>query len=357
MKSVHFKNANDAKATNPKKDKPIKPVNKKPTVDVEESKIADQAKRDDSEWVPSRDWHTYLSSQQTDDPKLFPWEGSRKDDLNANAEDLMLTKPTDRLVDIKLPTVNFCSKDRITPRQQNVTISDLGDGDKSRIAQLVQELARCKQEKQEDDETILMLKNKVTELKTSMRKLLSNRSPETKISKIQSKNEVEQQALKNQLSELNRLIYQTQVQKANTEVQLRTIATQAEKMTKIIHEMHRENTDLQVELRVTKERLSVAQNAVEKITKDLQSVQNQMKPTMEDKACQSVEDLGSVSVQTEQQTNGNKFKFGTNNSDVIPEDQRILCELFFNKSMQNEFAPKETVIILPSDSIPFFTKD
>lgn len=349
MKSVHFKKNNVDKGTTPKIRKTLKPETKI-TSQIEIENNSQVSKPDYSEWIPSRDWHKYLSGENSDTlPKHLSWgDCLAKEESNLKTyEDLMLVKPPDKLVDIQLPTVNFCSEDRQASSriQQHANISDLGDGDKSRIAQLVQELARCKQDKREDEETILVLKNKVAELKASMRKLLSNRNSENKtISKIQSQHEIEQLALKNQLSELNQLIYQLQLQKATTEVQLKTIASQAEKMTKVIHEMHRENTDLQVELRVTKERLSVAQNAVEKITKDLQDVQHQIKPITEDKACQSVEDFGT----------GNVQMCKSKTPDNIPDDQRILCELFFNKSIQNDFAPKETVIIIPSDSIPLF---
>uniref|UniRef100_A0A1B6MG31 Uncharacterized protein n=1 Tax=Graphocephala atropunctata TaxID=36148 RepID=A0A1B6MG31_9HEMI len=346
MKPTQFKSKSNDKLTHGRK---IKPVlnNKKHSRGVETQYTISDVGRpgscptSNSSWIPSRNWHTFLTNtklQREMSPQQMTWLDhlSKSDD-----PDLPLSKPPEELV-MKLPVVNFCSAEgEVPPVKMFPSIGDLCDEDKRKIAQLVEELARCKQEKEEDEEKIITLKNQVSELKSSFKSLTADQRT---VSEKKSQNTEEQNALKKQLSELSQLLYQMQVQKSTSDIQIKTITVQAEKMTRAIHSMHRENTELQVELRVTKEKLSVAQQALDKMTKHIKDVQDHIKPTMEDKECQFSEIIASgeaIHVKTLKQC------------EEVSEDQQILTELFFNKSLRNDFSPKETIIFLPENSNAF----
>ncbi|KAG8293162.1 hypothetical protein J6590_025261 [Homalodisca vitripennis] len=351
MKPGHLRSRSNEKLTHTKKIKPVL-ANKKhpPAVKAQCTTVTDAGRpgscpTSNSTWAPSRNWHKYLTNTklQSEVRPHSPLNHQQEVWLDRGSKSegpkLAHTKPPDELV-MKLPVVNFCNVEgEIPPTKLYPSIGDLSDDDKRKIAHLVEELARCKQEKEEDEEKILNQKNRISELKLLLK--TSNADKRT-VSELKSQYLDEQVVLKKQLSELNQLLYQMQVQKSTSDIQIKTITAQAEKMTRAIHAMHRENTELQVELRVTQEKLSVAQQALDKMTKDIKDVREQITPTMEDKACQSSDAIGSeetIHVKTLKRS-----------EDVPSDDQKILTELFFNKSLQNDFSPKETIIFLPENS-------
>uniref|UniRef100_A0A1B6CS10 Uncharacterized protein n=1 Tax=Clastoptera arizonana TaxID=38151 RepID=A0A1B6CS10_9HEMI len=214
-------------------------------------------------------------------------------------------------------------------------ISDLCLKDRQRIGRLVEEVARYKKEKEDDEKEISFLKTQIKEIEGCMVQLRESQNAKMEHSKqMELKHFHEEKKLREKLSELSVLLVEMQKQKETTDKCVKAVRAQAEKLTEALQTIQKEKQLIEKLYMCAKEELKMKKPVKDRM-KGQYTVNKFDKNKTEEKSCQFPEKETSVKICTslEEDTKKELKLINQNKYSEESHDLQLLDELFFKNNV------------------------
>ncbi|CAH1407211.1 unnamed protein product [Nezara viridula] len=179
----------------------------------------------------------------------------------------------DEFSHFSFPTIGFCdinSKAEVAAGSKPAQISDLCKEDRQRIAQLVTEISRCREDQKEKSQQVKKLLDENSELKSHIGQLekdlsalrISVKYGEENLRLITKSHVVKESSLKNQNFELHNKIKVLEHEKSELQIKLEEAQKQTEKLANVVYYVSNENKKFYKKYDNSKEKLKVALEAI-----------------------------------------------------------------------------------------------